>query len=67
VNVTADLRTARVYLCSAARSAQGAARPEAPGFLRNALSRSLMIRYTRLDFELDTSIERGCIDAADVR
>jgi ribosome-binding factor A len=32
----------------------------AAGFLRNALSRSLMIRYTpTLSFELDTSIEHG--------
>jgi ribosome-binding factor A len=32
----------------------------AAGFLRNALSRSLMIRYTpTLTFELDTSIEHG--------
>jgi len=32
----------------------------AAGFLRNALSRSLMIRYTpTLSFELDTTIEHG--------
>jgi ribosome-binding factor A len=32
----------------------------AAGFLRNALSRSLMIRYTpTLAFELDTSIDHG--------
>ena len=32
----------------------------AAGFLRNALSKSLMIRYTpTLSFELDTSIEHG--------
>jgi ribosome-binding factor A len=32
----------------------------AAGFLRNALSRSLMIRHTpTLSFELDTSIEHG--------
>jgi ribosome-binding factor A len=32
----------------------------AAGFLRNALSKSLMIRYTpTLTFELDTSIEHG--------
>ena len=32
----------------------------AAGFLRNALSRSLMIRHTpNLTFELDTSIEHG--------
>jgi len=32
----------------------------AAGFLRNALSKSLMIRYTpTLTFELDTTIEHG--------
>jgi ribosome-binding factor A len=32
----------------------------AAGFLRNALSKALMIRYTpTLTFELDTSIEHG--------
>jgi ribosome-binding factor A len=32
----------------------------AAGFLRNALSKSLMIRYTpTLSFELDSSIEHG--------
>jgi ribosome-binding factor A len=32
----------------------------AAGFLRNALSKSLMIRHTpTLSFELDTSIEHG--------
>ena len=64
VNVTADLRTARVYYLvfgkpgpdpKVQRGLESAA-----GFLRNALSRSLMIRYTpTLSFELDTSIERG--------
>jgi ribosome-binding factor A len=64
VNVTADLRTARVYYLvfgkpgpdpKVQRGLESAA-----GFLRNALSRSLMIRYTpTLSFELDTSIEHG--------
>ncbi len=64
VSVTGDLRTARVYYLvfgkegpdpKVQRGLQSAA-----GFLRNALSRSLMIRYTpTLSFELDTSIEHG--------
>ncbi|GAC1311320.1 MAG: 30S ribosome-binding factor RbfA [Steroidobacteraceae bacterium] len=64
VTVTGDLRTARVYYLVfgkdgpdpvVQRGLQSAA-----GFLRNALSRSLMIRYTpTLTFELDTSIEHG--------
>jgi ribosome-binding factor A len=64
VSVTGDLRTARVYYLvfgkdgpdpKVQRGLESAAR-----FLRNALSRSLMIRYTpTLSFELDTSIEHG--------
>jgi ribosome-binding factor A len=64
VRVTGDLRTARVYYL-----VFGKAGPDpkvqrglesAAGFMRNALSKSLMIRYTpTLSFELDTSIEHG--------
>ena len=64
VSVTGDLRTARVYYLVFGKDG---ADPKvqrglesAAGFLRNALSRSLMIRYTpTLSFELDTSIEHG--------
>ena len=74
VEVGGDLRTAKVYYLVFGREGPD---PEvqrgldsAAGFLRNALSRSLMIRYTpTLTFELDTSLERGLrlsrlIDAA---
>ena len=64
VNVSGDLRTARVYYLVFGK--QGAdpkvqqGLTSAAGFLRNALSKSLMIRYTpTLTFELDTSIEHG--------
>src|ERR1700690_4436255 len=64
VNVTGDLRTARVYYLVFGKDGldpkvqQGMT--SAAGFLRNALSKSLMIRYTpTLTFELDTSIEHG--------
>src|SRR5277367_5446596 len=64
VNVTGDLRTARVYYLVFGR--EGAdpkvqrGLESAAGFLRNALSRALMIRHTpTLTFELDTSIEHG--------
>src|ERR1700674_3755875 len=64
VSVTGDLRTARVYYLVFGK--EGAdpkvqrGLESAAGFLRNALSRSLMIRYTpTLSFELDTSIEHG--------
>jgi len=64
VSVTGDLRTARVYYLVFGK--QGAddnvqrGLTSAAGFLRNALSKSLMIRYTpTLTFELDTSIEHG--------
>jgi ribosome-binding factor A len=64
VHVTGDLRTAKVYYLIFGKDG---ADPKvqrglesAAGFLRNALSRSLMIRYTpTLSFELDTSIEHG--------
>lgn len=64
VNVSGDLRTARVYYLVFGK--EGAdpkvqrGLTSAAGFLRNALSKSLMIRYTpTLTFELDTSIEHG--------
>jgi ribosome-binding factor A len=64
VNVTGDLRTATVYYLIFGRDG---ADPKvqrglesAANFLRNALSKSLMMRYTpTLKFELDTSIEHG--------
>jgi len=64
VNVTGDLRTARVYYLVFGKDGpdQKVQRglESAAGFLRNALSKSLMIRYTpTLSFELDTSIEHG--------
>jgi ribosome-binding factor A len=64
VNVSGDLRTARVYYLVFGKEGpdpkvqQGLT--SAAGFLRNALSKALMIRYTpTLTFELDTSIEHG--------
>jgi ribosome-binding factor A len=64
VSVTGDLRTARVYYLVFGRDGPDPkvqrGLESAAGFLRNALSRSLMIRYTpTLSFELDTSIEHG--------
>jgi ribosome-binding factor A len=64
VNVTGDLRTATVYYLIFGKDG---ADPKvqrglesAANFLRNALSKSLMMRYTpTLKFELDTSIEHG--------
>jgi ribosome-binding factor A len=64
VHVTGDLRNAKVYYLVFGKSG---ADPQvqrglesASGFLRNALSRSLMIRHTpMLSFELDSSIEHG--------
>jgi len=74
VSVTGDLRTARVYYLVFGKDGPDPkvqrGLESAAGFLRNALSRSLMIRYTpTLTFELDTSIEHGVrlsklIDAA---
>jgi ribosome-binding factor A len=64
VQVTGDLRTAKVYYLVFGKDGpdpkvqQGLT--SAAGFLRNALSKSLMIRYTpTLTFELDTTIEHG--------
>jgi ribosome-binding factor A len=64
VHVTGDLRTAKVYYLVFGKDGpdpkvqQGLT--SAAGFLRNALSKSLMIRYTpTLTFELDTTIEHG--------
>jgi ribosome-binding factor A len=64
VDVTGDLRMAKVFYLvfghdgpnpQVQRGLESAA-----GFLRNALSKALMIRYTpTLSFELDTSIEHG--------
>ena len=64
VSVTGDLRTARVYYLIFGKEGPDPkvqrVLESAAGFLRNALSRSLMIRYTpTLSFELDTSIEHG--------
>jgi len=64
VNVTGDLRAARVhYLVFGKEGPDPKVQKgleSAAGFLRNALSRSLMIRYTpTLSFQLDTSIEHG--------
>jgi ribosome-binding factor A len=64
VEVSGDLRHAKVYYLIFGREG---ADPEvqrglssAAGFLRNALSKSLMIRSApTLSFELDTSLERG--------
>jgi ribosome-binding factor A len=64
VDVTGDLRTAKVhYLVFGKEGPDPKVQrglESAAGFLRNALSRSLMIRHTpTLTFELDTSIEHG--------
>jgi ribosome-binding factor A len=64
VNVTGDLRNAHVYYLVFGKEGPDPrvqrGLESAAGFLRNALSRSLMIRYTpTLSFELDTSIEHG--------
>jgi ribosome-binding factor A len=64
VNVTGDLRTARVYYLIFGKDGPDPkvqrGLESAANFLRNALSKSLMIRYTpTLSFELDTSIEHG--------
>ena len=64
VTVTGDLRTARVYYLVFGKEGPDLkvqrGLESAAGFLRNALSRALMIRYTpTLSFELDTSIEHG--------
>ena len=64
VDVTGDLRSARVHYLVFGKQGPDAkvqaGLTSAAGFLRNALSRSLMIRYTpTLSFELDTTIEHG--------
>src|SRR5215831_11802137 len=64
VDVSGDLRTARVYYLVFGKEGSDPkvqrGLESAAGFLRNALSKSLMIRYTpTLSFELDTSIEHG--------
>jgi ribosome-binding factor A len=64
VDVAGDLRTARVYYLVFGKDGADprvqAGLTSAAGFLRNALSKSLMIRYTpTLSFALDTSIEHG--------
>src|ERR1700676_4228647 len=64
VSVTGDFRTARGYYLVFGKDGPDPkvqrGLESAAGFLRNALSRSLMIRYTpTLTFELDTSIEHG--------
>jgi ribosome-binding factor A len=64
VEVTGDLRGARVfYLIFGKEGADPKVQrglESAAGFLRNALSKSLNIRYTpMLSFELDTAIEQG--------
>lgn len=64
VNVSGDTRTAVVYYLVFGK--EGAdpkvqrGLTSAAGFLRNALSKALMIRYTpTLTFKLDTTIEHG--------
>jgi ribosome-binding factor A len=64
VDVTADLQNARVhYLVFGKEGPDSQVQrglESAAGFLRNALSKSLMIRHTpTLSFALDTSIEHG--------
>ena len=64
VEVSGDLRTARVYYLVFGREGPDASvqrgLESAAGFLRNALSKSLMIRHTpTLSFELDRSLEQG--------
>src|SRR5580700_834865 len=64
VDVTGDLRTAKVHYLVFGKEGPDpkvqAGLTSAAGFLRNALAKSLMIRYTpTLTFALDTSIEQG--------
>ena len=64
VDVAGDLRSAKVYYLvfgkPGADPTVQRGLTSAAGFLRNALSKSLMIRYTpTLSFALDTSIEHG--------
>ncbi len=64
VDVSADLRTAKVHYLVFGKPGPDPnvqrGLDSAAGFLRNALSKSLMIRYTpTLSFALDTSIDQG--------
>jgi ribosome-binding factor A len=64
VDVTGDLRSAKVFYLVFGRDGPAPqvqrGLESAAGFLRNALSKALMVRYTpTLSFELDTSIEHG--------
>jgi ribosome-binding factor A len=64
VDVTGDLRTARVYYVIFGKDGPDPkvqrGLDSAAGYLRNALSRALMIRHTpTLSFELDGSIAHG--------
>jgi ribosome-binding factor A len=64
VNVSGDLRTAVVYYLVFGKEGPDAKVQQgltsAAGFLRNALSKALMIRHTpTLTFKLDTTIEHG--------
>ena len=64
VDVTGDLRSARVHYLVFGKEGPDArvqaGLTSAAGFLRNALSKSLMIRHTpTLSFALDTSIAQG--------
>ena len=64
VGVTGDLRSARVHYLVFGKEGPDAqvqaGLTSAAGFLRNALSKSLMIRHTpTLSFTLDTSIAHG--------
>ena len=64
VDVTGDLRSARVHYLVFGKDGPDAqvqaGLTSAAGFLRNALSKALMIRYTpTLSFALDTSIAQG--------
>jgi ribosome-binding factor A len=64
VDVSGDLRNARVHYLVFGKQGPDpevqAGLTSAAGFLRNALSKALMIRYTpTLTFTLDTTIEQG--------
>jgi ribosome-binding factor A len=64
VEVAGDLRSAKVYYLVFGKEGADprvqAGLTSAAGFLRNALSKSLMIRHTpTLSFALDTTIEHG--------
>ena len=64
VDVSGDLRTAVVYYLVFGKEGPDPkvqrGLTSAAGFLRNALSKALMIRYTpTLTFKLDTTIEHG--------